>query len=219
MTIHDLKLSTEMAIAGACLGYDCFVLASGYVSERSFLDPVCRATFQFSRLCFTKGKQTDVREWKAYLDTNQVKMKHSQMVELLSGAVNCRIPFECLQLIELNMRLMAVEIFKKNREKVLIPLAPIEVDVLNLGNDVFEMLVKAVNYLTDVGLDGLAMEIQELLSASAGVAERIKKREKAEMLVRQLARVSDQDPQSLKPFTKTLKEITNVASTSELGDL
>jgi hypothetical protein len=213
VTIQDLKLSTERAIAGACLGFDCFVLASGYVSERSFLDPVCRATFLFSKVCFAAGKNTDVREWKDYLTLNGLKVSHSQMMKLLSGAVNCRIPAECLLLIELNLRLMAVAILKKNREEVLIPLAPIEADLLNTGNDVFETLVAAVNYLADRGLKDLAMEMSELLGGANGVAERIKKRERAEMLVRQLVRISDQNPEVLKPFKNTLIEITNVAST------
>jgi len=117
----------------------------------------------------------------------------------------------CINLLELCFRAEAVRILKTNRDKVLIPLAPLEKDIDNPENDVWEIITKAANYCSDVDLPELAEQLTQLLIKMDQRAGALLDSKRAGLLIQNLRAMAHQEPAKMKPFVNVLNEIINAA--------
>jgi hypothetical protein len=117
----------------------------------------------------------------------------------------------CINLLELCFRAEAVRILKTNRDKVLIPLAPLEKDIDNPENDVWEIITKAANYCSDVDLPELAEQLTQLLIQMDQRAGALLDSKRAGLLIQNLRAMAHQEPAKMKPFVNVLNEIINAA--------
>jgi hypothetical protein len=117
----------------------------------------------------------------------------------------------CINLLELCFRAEAVRILKTNRDKVLIPLAPLEKDIDNPENDVWEIITKAANYCSDVDLPELAEQLTQLLIQMDQRAGALVDSKRAGLLIQNLRAMAHQEPAKMKPFVNVLNEIINAA--------
>jgi hypothetical protein len=117
----------------------------------------------------------------------------------------------CINLLELCFRAEAVRILKTNRDKVLIPLAPLEKDIDNPENDVWEIITKAANYCSDVELPELAEQLTQLLMQMDQRAGALLDSKRAGLLIQNLRAMAHQEPAKMKPFVNVLNEIINAA--------
>jgi hypothetical protein len=117
----------------------------------------------------------------------------------------------CINLLELCFRAEAVRILKTNRDKVLIPLAPLEKDIDNPENDVWEIITKAANYCSDVDLPELAEQLTQLLIQMDQRAGALVDTKRAGLLINNLRAMAHQEPAKMKPFINVLKEIVDAA--------
>jgi hypothetical protein len=117
----------------------------------------------------------------------------------------------CINLLELCFRAEAVRILKTNRDKVLIPLAPLEKDIENPENDVWQMITAAGNYCSDVGLPELAEQLTQLLMQMDQRAGALLDSKRAGLLIQNLRAMAHQEPAKMKPFVNVLNEIINAA--------
>jgi hypothetical protein len=117
----------------------------------------------------------------------------------------------CINLLELCFRAEAVRILKTNRDKVLIPLAPLEKDIENPENDVWQMITAAGNYCSDVDLPELAEQLTQLLIQMDQRAGALLDSKRAGLLIQNLRAMAHQEPAKMKPFVNVLNEIINAA--------
>ena len=130
---------------------------------------------------------------------------------LMATASN-QLTVDCLQLLELCFRDEAIRILKTNREKVLIPLAPLEQDIANQSHETWSIITAAANYCSDAGLAEIAAELSVLLGQMGKKASSLKCTGQITYLTGALKTFADQNPLLLKPFYNTLKDIADAAA-------
>jgi hypothetical protein len=130
---------------------------------------------------------------------------------MMAGSNFLPLVSACLYLLEHCFRAEAVRILKTNRDKVLIPLAPLEKDIENPENDVWQMITAAGNYCSDVGLPELAEQLTQLLMQMDQRAGALLDSKRAGLLIHNLRAMAHQEPAKMKPFVNVLNEIINAA--------
>jgi hypothetical protein len=199
--MNDLRKKIEYRIVGSCLivpGY--IAVVSSYVSEVNFEDLDCKRIW----IQLAGGQ----RETQALASTaRQVSAKI-----ILEGQTFLNLLESCLALVEFCFRTQAVKILQTNRDKVLRPLGPIEKDVQNPENDVWQIVTAAANYCSDCEMPDLADQLTQLLTMMDQKARSLKNKKVIRHHVDSLKQLAVFCPSDIKEFITDLKEITNGAT-------
>lgn len=207
----DMRQKIEYQIVGSCLcDPSNLAVVTNYVTVRNLADNDAILVMSWmannpdvhlnagSHLLGEIRKKTGVKA----IVLARMMMVGSNFLPLVSA---------CLYLLEHCFRAEAVRILKTNRDKVLIPLAPLEKDIENPENDVWQMITAAANYCSDVELPELAEQLTELLMQMNQRAGALVDSKRAGLLVNNLRAMAHQEPKSLQPYTTVLQEILNAA--------
>lgn len=203
----EMRTKLEYQIVGSCLvDRSNIAMVTQYVTTQNMVDPDAKAVMrwmaEFPDIHLNAGGMvlSTIRQ-----DTGVKAVVLAKM--LMAGSVFYPLANACLLLLESCFRAEAIKILKANREKVLIPLAPIEKDIENPANDVWQMVTAAANYCTDVDLNELAELLTQLLGQMNQRAGLLKENQRAGMLVQNLKTMALQNPQLMKPYVNDFKEI------------
>jgi hypothetical protein len=209
--MSDMRQQLEYRIVGSCLmDPSNLAVVTNYVTIRNMVDNDAILIMSWmannpdvhinagSHLLGEIRKKTGIKA----IVLARIMMAGSNFFPLVSA---------CLQLLELCFRAEAVRILKTNREKVLIPLAPLEKDIENPENDVWEIITAAANYCSDADLPELAEQLTELLMQMGQRAGALVSSKRIGMLMQNLKTIAMQEPERMKPYQTLLKEIVDAA--------
>lgn len=207
----DFRQKLEYQIVGSCLmDRTNLAVVTQYVNAMYMVDEDAIAVMNWMT------EHQDIHLTAGDLLMGEVKKKTGVkaivLVRMMSaGSVFFPLVNACLHLLELCFRAEAIRILKTNRETVLIPLAPIEKDIENPENDVWQMITAAANYCSDVDLPHLAEQLTQLLMQMNERAGGLIASKRTGLLVKNLRTMAQQNPQMLKPYVNDLKEILDAA--------
>lgn len=210
--IDNPREQIEYVVVGACVNNPANVnVVLLYLEPKNFSNILCRNVFVW--LC----KNTSPTEVQTIEILRRLKkennLQYSDIIRLICvGVTDWMLVHNCLILLELCFREKAIEILKKNRGNVLVPLAPLERDIANKDNNMWEIITAASNYCYDANLSDLGQQLADLL---INIDKRIAKtREGVHLhsLMDGISQIAYHDPKRLKPFANTLKNLMDVAS-------
>jgi hypothetical protein len=201
----DFRKDLEYRIVGSCMvqaGAAAYV--AQYLSDRNFSDQWAKAVW-----CFVVQKpnptMAEIRQATQVPASAQSRL-------LMAGTAWRNLTIDCLALLEICFRTEAVKILKTNRNHVLIPLAPLEKDIENEGNDAWSIITAAANYCADAGLSDIADQLTVLLSQMSVKAASLKDTRRVGVMVDALKSFAVHQPGLLKIFSHDLKEISNASA-------
>lgn len=202
---HRKKI--EYQIVGSCLVNRGMVTAvSHYVTDRNMVSPETKMVMKWLMENNDASKfETDMMFLTL---VKEMKVSSKQLFEMmLSGVPFLPLKVTCMALLEANFREAAVNILKQNRDKALRPLGPLEADIANPENEIWQIITAAANYCSDIGLPEICDALSNLLSQMEEKLRSLQSTKRTGFLVASLKNIADQSPDQLKEFKEELKEI------------
>jgi hypothetical protein len=202
---HRKKI--EYQIVGSCIVNRGMVTAvSHYVTDKNMVNPEAKIVMKWLMENNDPSKfETDMMFLKL---VKEMKVSSKQLFEMmLSGVPFLPLKVTCMALLEANFREAAVNILKQNRDKALRPLGPLEADIANPENEIWQIITAAANYCSDIGLPEICDALSNLLSQMEEKLRSLQSTKRTGFLVASLKNIADQSPDQLKEFKEELKEI------------
>ena len=202
---HRKKI--EYQIVGSCIVNRGMVTAvSHYVTDKNMVNPEAKIVMKWLMENNDPSKfETDMMFLKL---VKEMKVSSKQLFEMmLSGVPFLPLKVTCMALLEANFREAAVNILKQNRDKALRPLGPLEADIANPENEIWQIITAAANYCSDIGLPEICDALSNLLSQMEEKLRSLQSTKRTGFLVASLKNIADQSPDQLKEFREELKEI------------
>jgi hypothetical protein len=203
----DHRKKIEYQIVGSCLVNRGMVTAvSHYVTDRNMVSPETKIVMKWLMENNDASKfETDMMFLTL---VKEMKVSSKQLFEMmLSGVPFLPLKVTCMALLEANFREAAVNILKQNRDKALRPLGPLEADIANPENEIWQIITAAANYCSDIGLPEICDALSNLLSQMEEKLRSLQSTKRTGFLVASLKNIADQSPDQLKEFKEELKEI------------
>lgn len=203
----DQRKKLEYQIVGSCLVNRGMVAAVGhYVTDKNMVNPEAKMVMKWL-MDFNDPVKFETDAMFSTL-VKEMKISGKQIFEMM----NLGIPFTplkvtCMSLLEANFREAAINILKQNRDKALRPLGPLEVDIANTENDIWQIITAAANYCSDVGLPEICDALSNLLSQMEEKLRSLQTTKRTGFLVASLKTIAEQSPNQIKEFREELKEI------------
>jgi len=202
---HRKKL--EYQIVGSCLVNRGMVSAvTNYVTDKNMIHTECKLVMKW----LIENNDAIKFETDAMFSSliKDMKLSGKQIFNMMnSGIPFLPLKITCMALLELNFRNAAIEILKKNRDKALRPLAPLEMDIANNQNNIWQIITAAANYCGDIELPEICAELSNLLSQMESKLRSLQNTKKTGFLVASLKTIAEQTPEHLLEFKTEIKEI------------
>jgi hypothetical protein len=206
MTAEQRK-QLEYQIVGSCLVNRGMVAAvSHYVTDKNILNPEAKIVMKW----LMENNDPLKYETDAMFSTlvKEMKISSRQILDMmLKGLPFITLKVTCMALLEANFREAAVNILKQNRDKALRPLGPLEADIANPENEIWQIITAAANYCSDIGLPEICDALSNLLSQMEEKLRSLQSTKRTGFLVASLKVIAAQSPNQLKEFRQELKEI------------
>ena len=146
------RTKIEYQIVGSCLVNRGMVSAvTNYVTDKNMIHTECKLVMKW----LIENNDPIKFETDAMFSSliKDMKISGKQIFNMMnSGIPFLPLKITCMTLLELNFRNAAIEILKKNRDKALRPLAPLEMDIANSQNNIWQIITAAANYCGDIEL-------------------------------------------------------------------
>lgn len=198
------RKAVEWVIVGSCLLQPgCLALVRTYVTHLNFKDETARNVFNWvSANPLAVNLEREVV--KAMLQETGLRMQ--DLAQLMTRGVGpSDLTRHCLLLLEFNFRDEAVRILNTNRNEATTPLAPLEKDVANPMNDVWQIVTAASNYCFDAGLDKIGAQLAELIEKMNLRAGMIQMEEQVEFHITALRELITRHPKLTDKYKHALK--------------